>query len=93
MLQNEKYIAFAEDNTVEVIALGDLDKGMANTKDRRNEQYDGKDENGNPVKYLKEFAGMTVEQLNGLNSSPPTATTRPATSRTSASSIPTRCRR
>jgi len=70
VLQNEKYIAFADDNTVEVIALGDLDKGMANTKDKRNELYDAKDENGNPVKYMKEFAGMTVEQLTALNSSP-----------------------
>ena len=70
MLQNEKYIAFAEDNSVEVLAFGELDKGMANPKDRRNEQYDAKDENGNPVKYLKEFAGMTVEQINTLNSSP-----------------------
>lgn len=70
MLQNEKYIAFANDNSVEVLALGELDKGMANPKDRRNEQYDAKDENGNPVRYLKEFAGCTVEQLNALNSSP-----------------------
>lgn len=69
MLQNEKYIAFADDNSVEVLALGDLDKGMGNPKDRRNEQYDAKDDSGNPVRYLKEFAGCTVEQLNGLNSS------------------------
>lgn len=69
MLQNEKYIAFAEDNSVEVLAFGELDKGMANPKDKRNEQYDAKDENGNPVKYLKEFAGCTVEQLNALNTS------------------------
>jgi hypothetical protein len=70
VLQNEKYIAFADDNSVEVLAFGELDKGMANPKDRRNEQYDAKDENGNPVRYLKEFAGCTVEQLNALNSSP-----------------------
>jgi hypothetical protein len=70
VLQNEKYIAFAEDNSVEVLCFGELDKGMANPKDKRNEQYDGKDETGNPVKYLKEFAGCTVEQLNALNSSP-----------------------
>lgn len=69
MLQNEKYIAFADDNSVEVLALGSLDQGMGNPKDRRNEQYDAKDESGNPVRYLKEFAGCTVEQLNALNSS------------------------
>ena len=69
MLQNEKYIAFSDDNSVEVLALGSLDQGMSNPKDRRNEQYDAKDESGNPVRYLKEFAGCTVEQLNALNSS------------------------
>jgi len=69
VLQNDKYIAFANDNTVEVIALGELQDGI-DKKDRRAELYDAKDEAGNPVKYMKEFAGMTVEQLLGLNSSP-----------------------
>ena len=69
MLQNEKYLAFAEDNTVEVIALQRLDEGISKN-DRKAETYDAKDENGNPVKYLKEFAGMTVEHVNALNSSP-----------------------
>lgn len=69
MLQNEKYLAFAEDNTVEVIALQRLDEGIQKN-DKRAETYDAKDENGNPVKYLKEFAGMTVEHVNALNSSP-----------------------
>lgn len=70
MLQNEKYIAFADDNTVEVIALGDLDKALKDPKDRKTETYDAKDENGNPVKYMKEYAGMTSDQLLALNSSP-----------------------
>jgi hypothetical protein len=69
VLQNEKYLAFAEDNTVEVIALQRLDEGISKG-DRKAETYDAKDENGNPVKYLKEFAGMTVEHVNALNSSP-----------------------
>jgi hypothetical protein len=69
VLQNEKYIEFADDNTVEVLALGELQSGI-DKGDRRAETYDGKDEKGNPVKYLKEFAGCTVEQLNALNSSP-----------------------
>lgn len=69
MLQNEKYIDFANENTVEVIAMSRLQEGI-DKKDRKAETYDAKDENGNPVKYLKEFAGMTAEQLIGLDSSP-----------------------
>jgi hypothetical protein len=69
VLQNEKYLAFAEDNTVEVIALSRLQEGI-DKKDRKAETYDAKDENGNPVKYLKEFAGMTVEHVLALDSSP-----------------------
>ena len=69
MLQNEKYIEFANDNTVEVIAMSRLQEGI-DKKDRKAETYDAKDEKGNPVKYLKEFAGMTVEQILGLDSSP-----------------------
>ena len=69
MLQNEKYIDFANDNTVEVIAISRLQEGI-DKKDRKAETYDAKDEKGNPVKYLKEFAGMTVEQLLSLDSSP-----------------------
>lgn len=70
MLQNEKYIAYSNDNSVEVIALGDLEKALKDPKDRKTETYDAKDENGNPVKYMKEFAGMTSDQLLALNSSP-----------------------
>jgi hypothetical protein len=70
VLQNDKYIAFADDNTVEVLALGSIPSQLDDPKDRRTETYDGKDENGKPVKYMKEFAGCTADQLNALNSSP-----------------------
>jgi len=69
VLQNEKYIDFANDNSVEVLALGSLQDGI-DKKDRRAETYEGKDEKGNPVKFMKEFAGMTAEQINALNGSP-----------------------
>jgi hypothetical protein len=69
VLQNEKYIAFADDNTVEVLALGGLDTALKDPKEKRTETYDAKDENGNPVKYMKEFAGSTSEQLLALDSS------------------------
>jgi hypothetical protein len=65
---NKKYIEFADDNTVEVISLDRLEEGIEK-KDRKAETYDAKDENGNPVKYLKEFAGMTVEHVEALNAS------------------------
>lgn len=70
MLQNDKYIAFADDNTVEVISLSRLDEALKDPKDRKTETYDAKDEAGNPVKYMKEYAGMTSDQLIALNSSP-----------------------
>ena len=69
MLQNDKYIAFAEDHTVEVLALGSIQEGI-DKKDKRADTYDAKDEAGKPVKFMKEFAGCTVEQLMALDSSP-----------------------
>lgn len=71
MLQNEKYIEFASENTVEVLVLQEVDKGMKDPSQvKKSETYEAKDETGKPVVYLKEYAGMTVEQLNTLNSSP-----------------------
>jgi hypothetical protein len=70
VLQNEKYIAFADDNTVEVLALQRMDEAQKKEpNDRRLETYDAKDENGNPVKYMKEFAGMTADQILAMNGS------------------------
>lgn len=69
VLQNEKYIEFTNDNSVEVIALQRLDEGIQKN-DPKAATYDAKDENGNPVKYLVEYPGMTVEQMNACNNSP-----------------------
>jgi hypothetical protein len=69
VLQNEKYVEFADDNSVEVLALGSIDDGISK-KDKRADVYDAKDADGKDVKYMKEFAGCTVDQLQGLNSSP-----------------------
>jgi hypothetical protein len=68
VLQNKKYIQFAQDNTVEVISLSRLDEGIKK-EDRRAATYDAKDESGNDVKYLLEFPGMTVEEMYALNRS------------------------
>jgi hypothetical protein len=69
VLQNDEYIAFAEDNTVEVLALGSIQDGISK-KDKRADLYEGKDADGKTVQYMKEFAGCTVEQLEALNGSP-----------------------
>jgi hypothetical protein len=69
VLQNEKYIEFADDNTVEILALGSIDDGISK-KDKRADTYDAKDEAGAAAKYMKEFAGCTVDQLTAMNGSP-----------------------
>ena len=69
MLQNEEYIAFAEDNTVEVLSLGSIQDGVSK-KDKRADLYEGKDADGKAVQFMKEFAGCTIEQLEALNGSP-----------------------
>ncbi|MCG3133036.1 MAG: hypothetical protein HMLKMBBP_00122 [Planctomycetes bacterium] len=71
---NEKYIEFAEENTVEVIALQDLERAMAKenpdaTEQRRLSEYDAKDEKGNKVRYMCEFPGLTRDQVLALHRS------------------------
>ena len=68
VLQNKKYIKFAEENTVEVMALGRLDEAIEKD-DRRTEKYKAKDKDGNEVEYLVEFPGLTVAMINSLKSS------------------------
>jgi hypothetical protein len=69
VLQNEKYIEFSDENSVEVVAMGRFDeaynKGAARNADemRKTAEYDATDENGKPVKYLVEFPGWTKEDL------------------------------
>ena len=71
---NDKYIAFANENTVEVLALQDLDKAMAKTDPdatdrKRLEEYDCTDEKGNKVRYLCEFPGLTKDEVLALHRS------------------------
>lgn len=65
VLQNKKYIQFAKKNSVEVIALGSLDRGIENG-DPKAATYTGKDDNGNPVEYLLKYPGMTIDEMNAL---------------------------
>lgn len=69
VLQNEDYISFSNENTVEVLALGRLDEGIQKN-DPRAAEYDAKDAEGKPVKYMVSWPGLTKEEIFALNSSP-----------------------
>jgi len=69
VLQNDKYIAFSNDNTVEVLIEERLDEGVQK-KDPKADTYDAKDEKGNPVKYMKEWPGLTYDEIIALAGSP-----------------------
>ena len=68
MHQNEDYIDFANDNTVEVIAMGRLDEAVKK-KAKKAAQYDAEDANGNPVKYMVEFPNLTLDEMIALRGS------------------------
>ncbi|MCG3133093.1 MAG: hypothetical protein HMLKMBBP_00186 [Planctomycetes bacterium] len=68
VLQNEDYISFSNENTVEVLALGRLDEGIQKN-DPRAAEYDAKDADGKPVKYMVSWPGLTKEEIFALNSS------------------------
>ncbi|MBK6940524.1 MAG: hypothetical protein IPH13_10035 [Planctomycetes bacterium] len=67
VMQNEKYIKFADKNSVEVIALGSLDKGIE-AKDHRADTYEATVD-GKKVELLVEFPNLTAEEVFALNSS------------------------
>lgn len=76
VLQNDKYISFANNNTVEVMAISRLDEAVSKgdkqsvDEKRKTETYDGKDDKGNSIKLMKEWPNLTYDQLIALNSSP-----------------------
>jgi len=65
VLQNKKYIKFADDNTVEVMVLSRLDEGIEK-EDKRAATYKGKDENGNEIELLVGYPNLTVEDIKGM---------------------------
>jgi hypothetical protein len=64
---NKKYIDFANDNSVEVIALQELQEGL-DKKDHRADTYETK-VNGKVETYLVEFPGLTVDDVKSLHRS------------------------
>lgn len=67
ILKNKKYIEFSDKNTVEVICLGRLDEGIEK-KEERAETYEV-EKDGKKIAYMKEFPGMTTEQMLALGRS------------------------
>ena len=68
VLQNDKYIEFSAENTVEIIALGRLDEAIQKNEPKAAE-YEAKDADGKPVKYMIEYAGMTRDEMLALDRS------------------------
>jgi hypothetical protein len=64
VLQNKKYIKFASENTVEVMALSRLQEGIQK-KDRKAATYKAKD----GTVYLVQFPNLTVADIGKLRSS------------------------
>jgi hypothetical protein len=69
VLQNTKYIEFANDNTVEVMAMQRFQEGV-DAGDRKAATYKAKNAKGEEVEYLVEFPNLTLAELLALNSSP-----------------------
>ncbi len=65
VLQNKKYISFSNKNTVEVMAMSSLERGIE-AGDRKASTYEAKGPDGDKVEYLVEFPGLTVDDMQGL---------------------------
>jgi len=68
VLQNADYIRFSADHAVEVIAMEEMRRAL-DEKSANVATYAAKDEYGEAVRYLEQFPGLTVEQLQALNES------------------------
>jgi len=68
VLQNKKYIKFAGENTVEVMALGRLGEGIEK-KDKRAATYRAKDEDGAEQDFLLEWPNLTVDDISKMRGS------------------------
>lgn len=68
VLQNKKYIAFAEENSVDVLTMDRLDEGI-NGKDKRAGTYTRKDVDGQEKEFLLSWPSLTVEELKAMNGS------------------------
>ena len=70
VLQNEDYIKFSEESTVEVIALGRLDEAFSKEPENSKlAEYDAKDSEGKPVKRMVEYPSLTRDEMLALDRS------------------------
>jgi hypothetical protein len=66
VLQNKKYIAFAEENSVDVLTMDRLDEGIS-AKDKRAGTYTRKDADGQEKEFLLSWPSLTVEELKAMD--------------------------
>lgn len=70
VLQNEDYIKFSDENSVEVLCFGRLDEALQKQpEDARVQEYDSKDEDGTTVKRMVAWPSLTKDEIYKLNSS------------------------
>jgi len=69
VLQNKKYIDFAERNSVEVLTVSAIETAVER-KDPKASVYEETDAQGRKSSYFLEFPGLTLEDLTALNRSP-----------------------
>ncbi len=68
VLQNRKYIKHAAKNTVEVLVLSQIEKGIE-SGDRKAARFERKGPDGKPKRYFVKFPSLTLEDLQNLNRS------------------------
>lgn len=67
VLQNKKYIKFADENTVEVIAMGGMEEAARQNKPKAGTYT--KKVNGEDVEFMVEFPNLTLEEMVALRKS------------------------
>jgi hypothetical protein len=66
VLQNKKYIAFADDNSVDVLTMDRLQEGI-DKKDKRAGTYKRKDVDGQEKEFLLSWPSLTIEELKAMD--------------------------
>jgi hypothetical protein len=69
VLDNKAYIKFSRRNCVEVMAMQDIERALAE-KPKRAATYKGKDAYGDEIECFVKFPGVTVEQMRALIEGP-----------------------
>lgn len=69
VMQNKKYVEFAKENTIEVLALQRLDEAVGK-KDPKAKAYKTKGPDGQEATYMVEWPNLTYQEILALNRSP-----------------------